>query len=64
MLREGWGEGGDDPVGFYADMGEAAQVADQLKGVVGPGVPAVRVVGDARLGVVLELELIDGPLER
>ena len=62
-LCEGWGEGGDYAVGFDAYVGEAAQVADQLEGVVGPGVPAVGVVGDARSPVVLELELVDGPLE-
>ena len=45
-------------------MDEAAEVADEVEGFVGPGVPSVGVIGDARWFVVFESEAVDGPVNR
>lgn len=45
-------------------MDEATEVTDEVEGLVGPVVPGVWVVRDARWFVVLESEAVNGPFDR
>lgn len=63
VRREGWWQAADDAVGLNGHSHEALEVEDEVVRLVGPLVPAVRIVGDSGGSVGGDPESVDGPVQ-